>query len=107
LKILFICSRNQWRSPTAEAIYSRVDGLSVRSAGTAKSGKRRVKAVDLNWADIIFVMEDRHKTRLRQDFRSEVSNIDVRVLDVPYDYKYMDPDLIEILKAKLDPVLIT
>lgn len=51
-------------------------------------------------------MEDRHKIRLRQDFRSEVSNIDVRVLDVPDDYKYMDPDLIEILKAKLDPVLI-
>ncbi|MGH8106566.1 MAG: phosphotyrosine protein phosphatase, partial [Arenimonas sp.] len=56
--ILFICSRNQWRSPTAEKIWHQRHGVSARSAGTSPNARRTVSAKDFQWADIIFVMED-------------------------------------------------
>ena len=55
-KLLFICSRNQWRSPTGEQVYSR-KGMSVRSAGTSPNAKRTVSVNDIRWATHIFVME--------------------------------------------------
>jgi protein-tyrosine-phosphatase len=36
-KVLFVCSRNQWRSPTAERVFATRPGLEVRSAGVDKS----------------------------------------------------------------------
>ena len=64
LNVLFICSKNQWRSPTAEQIYRQRPLINVRSAGTARSAKRQVSSADIQWADIILVMEDKHKKRL-------------------------------------------
>lgn len=69
MNILFICSRNQWRSPTAETIFRNNKGLSVRSAGTEPSAKTRVNAKLLEWADHVFVMEKRHKQRIEENFR--------------------------------------
>jgi len=64
-----------------------------------------VKATDIVWADLIFVMEDEHKARLRQMFRRELSRKTVHVLDIPDDYAFMSPDLIEILEAKVTPLI--
>ena len=60
-KLLFVYIRNQWRSPIAENIWRRSEGLSVRSAGTSPKARRTVSALDLHWADVIFVMEQKHK----------------------------------------------
>ena len=79
--------------------------MNVRSAGTAKSARRRVKENDLYWADIIFVMEDKHKARLRQDFRNALDQARLYVLNIPDEYQYMDAELIEILEAKVDRLL--
>lgn len=57
MKILFICSRNQWLSPTAEAIYKDHSGINVWSAGTESSARIKLSAKTILWADIIFVME--------------------------------------------------
>ncbi len=65
--LLFICSRNQWRSPTAEKIYSQ-KGYSVRSAGTSPNAKKTVIVNDIRWATHIFVMEKKHKQRLVSKF---------------------------------------
>jgi hypothetical protein len=56
LNVLFVCSRNQWRSPTAEQIFAQHPGLSVRSGGTSESARRRVSLKDAQWADIILVI---------------------------------------------------
>ena len=77
----------------------------MRSAGTAKSARRRVKENDLYWADIIFVMEDKRKARLRQDFRNALAQARLYVLNIPDEYQYMDAELIEILEAKVDQLL--
>ena len=66
--LLFICSRNQWRSPTAEKIYSRDDRVNARSAGTSPRARRTVNAKDIEWASTIFVMEYKHRERLKADY---------------------------------------
>lgn len=103
--VLFICSMNQWRSPTAEAIFRRETGINVRSAGTSSRAKRTVSVKDLRWADIILVMEQKHKTRLQAQFRDEVRYKTLHVLDIPDDYRYMDQELIDLLRAKVEPLL--
>ena len=103
-RILFVCSRNEWRSPTAERVFGRDPRWVVRSAGTARSARRRVNTGDLQWADSILVMERRHRSRLREQF-PECRDLDVVVLDIPDDFGFMDPDLVDLLEASVRPVL--
>jgi len=103
--ILFICSRNQWRSPTAEKIYSRDDRVNVASAGTSPRAKKTVNAKDIEWADIILVMEYKHKDRLKAEFGKLLKYKKVAVLDIPDNYGYMDEELIEILKVSVEEYL--
>lgn len=105
MNVLFICSRNQWRSPTAERIFRTVPGISVRSAGTSRSSRRRISVIDIRWADLILVMEEKHKSRIRAEFRDEVRHKSMLVLDIPDDYQFMDPELIAVLQAKAGPII--
>lgn len=105
LNVLFVCSMNKWRSPTAEALFRRHAGVNVRSAGTSRKAKRHVRVEDIRWADVIVVMESTHLSRLRADFRGEMAGKDVHVLEIPDDYRYMDPELVEILSAVVPPLL--
>jgi|ERR1043165_362138 predicted protein tyrosine phosphatase len=105
LNVLFICSRNRWRSPTAEQIYRKRPLINVRSAGTARSAKHQVTSADLMWADVVLVMEDKHKKRLMSDFSGEMRYKEIHVLGVPDDYRYMDPELISVLTEAIDPIL--
>ena len=93
--ILFICSKNQWRSPTGEKIFKNHAELNVRSAGTSASARKTVNAKDILWADIIFVMEEKHKNRLKAEFTKLVKYKDIQVLDIPDEYQYMDEELID------------
>ena len=105
LNILFVCSKNQWRSPTAEAIYRQDTRFNVRSAGTNSSARKRVSERDINWADLILVMENKHKKRIT----SEYNHLDlpkIIVLDIPDDYQYMDEELISILETSVEDILI-
>jgi predicted protein tyrosine phosphatase len=106
LKLLFICSRNQWRSPTAERIF-RSDEHITKSAGTSESARVRVNRSMLMWADLIFVMEKRHKDRLLQSYRQDLDGKRIIVLDIPDEYHYMDTELIEMLQLSVEPYLAT
>ena len=105
MNVLFICSKNQWRSPTAEKVFARDPMLAVRSRGVSKSARRVVTAGDIIWADIVFVMESEHKRRLRADYPRETRRTEVEVLDIPDDYEYMDPELVGILKAAVGSII--
>jgi len=50
-------------------------------------------------------MEKRHKERLKEKFGSLTEDKDIIILDIPDDYKYMDPELIEMLKDSVSPYL--
>ena len=103
--VLFVCSKNQWRSPTAEAVWRKHPLLSVRSAGTSSSARRKVSVEDIRWADVIFVMEEKHRSRLLAEFTTTVENKPVHVLDIPDEYKYMDPELVEQLRRSVGALL--
>ncbi|MBI3350000.1 MAG: phosphotyrosine protein phosphatase [Burkholderiales bacterium] len=105
MNVLFICSRNQWRSPTAEQVFRRHPALAVRSAGTSANARRRVGAADLAWADIILVMEGKHRSRLMQDHAELLAGKPLHVLDIPDDYRFMDPELVELLQTAVPPLL--
>ncbi len=105
LNVLFVCSMNQWRSPTAEKIYSRRSHLKVRSAGTSSKARRHVSAKDLQWADLVIVMEQKHKQRLAANHPQAMRHQNVHVLDIPDNYQFMDPELIAELKSAVDPIL--
>ncbi len=103
INVLFICSKNQWRSPTAEKIWSRHPSMSVRSAGTRTHARKTVTFDDIQWADIIMVMEQKHKSELQAKFTLTYKTI--YVLDIPDHYRYMDPELISELQACVLPLL--
>ncbi len=100
-RLLFVCSRNLWRSPTAEALFKNHPRYTARSAGTAASARIRVTGCHVAWADIIFCMERTHARRLREDFRDDLAETPVVVLDIPDGYPLMDPELIALLRDTL------
>ena len=100
VRLLFVCSRNGWRSPTAEAIFHGRGGCEARSAGTEPSARVRVTEKMIAWADWIFCMEKRHVERLRQRFDPALFEGRRLVrLDIPDDYERMDPELVALLEA--------
>ena len=105
MRLLFLCSRNQWRSPTAEAVYQNDPRVEVRSAGVSASARRRVSEKLLRWADLVLVMESAHKRKLREDFPEVFHDLRIEVLDIPDDYEFMDPALIELIQASVEPLL--
>lgn len=102
MKILFICSQNKWRSRTADTIFKNNGRHQIKSAGTENSARIKLNQKLVNWADIILVMETKHKKKILEKFEFNESNKHLEVLDIPDEYKYMNEDLIEILKIKLN-----
>jgi len=100
-RFLFVCSQNKLRSPTAEQIFSVRDDIEVSSAGTNHDAENPLDAEQVEWADIIVVMEKQHRNKLQQRFKSALKSKRIVVLDIPDDYEFMDDALIKILKAKM------
>ena len=104
-KILFVCSRNRWRSLTAEKTFQGVNGIQARSVGTEPNARIKVRAGHLSWADLIFVMEKKHLRRLQDRFPDEMADKEVICLHIADDYEFMQPELVDILKASVEPYL--
>ena len=97
--LLFICSRNEWRSRTAETIFRETEGVSITSAGTSPAARRRVSKSLLDRADSIFVMETHHLEKLRHRFGRGDWEQRTIVLDIRDEYRYMDEELVAELRA--------
>ncbi|MFD1256831.1 low molecular weight protein tyrosine phosphatase family protein [Mucilaginibacter terrae] len=103
--LLFICSKNRWRSPTAEALFKNHAFHQVRSAGTSDKARIKVNAKLLAWADVVIVMERKHRQLLQQRFADELAAKPVLVLHIEDNYQYNDPELIAILRTALTEYL--
>lgn len=99
--ILFICSQNRLRSPTAEQVFSSWEGIEVASAGLNNDAENPVSPELLRWADLIFVMERAHRTRLSKKFRAHLGGKRVVCLEIPDDFAFMDPALVSLLQARV------
>ena len=103
--ILFVCSRNKWRSLTAETIYKNSSQFYVKSAGTENSARVKINSKLLIWADLIFVMEKHHKEKLILNFPNETKNAQIVILEIADEYKFMDKELIEEIQMSVSQYL--
>ena len=101
MKLLFVCSQNRLRSPTAEAVFSAYPGIYAMSAGTNHDSVNPISADLIEWADVVLAMEKSHKNKLTKKFKSEFKCKRLVVLDIPDEFDFMDPELVRILKAKV------
>lgn len=99
--ILFVCGRNRLRSPTAERIYRNDNRVEVRSAGMSEKSRHPISNDDVEWADLILVMESEYRSRVLALFR-HLSLPEIENLDIPDEYEYMDEELIEIIRKRVE-----
>lgn len=104
-RVLFVCRQNRKRSATAERLFSKREDLDVRSAGTAADALVRVNANMLDWAEVIFVMDDDQRRWLQSAFANHPSLTRIVCLDIPDVFTFLQPELVELLEARVPPHL--
>ncbi len=102
--ILVVCGKNKRRSRTAEYIFKNDHRIDIRSVGLSPKSKRQIKQRDLEWADLIFVMEDAHKKRISGTFR-EIELPEIEVLQVEDIYEYLEDELVSLLTDRINSTL--
>ena len=104
-RLLFVCSQNRLRSPTAEHVFATYPGVETLSAGLNVGADVPLSEELLRWADLVFVMEKRHREKLSREFRQALGGTRVVCLDIPDIYEYMDPELVALLEKRVTPYL--
>ena len=99
--VLFICSQNRLRSPTAEQVFADCPGIETASAGLNHDAENPVTPELLEWAHLIFVMERAQRARLSSKFKAHLHDQRIICLGIPDEYDYMDPALVRLLKTKV------
>jgi len=99
--VLFVCGKNKLRSPTAEAIFAQWPGVDAQSAGLSNDAITPVSSDLIEWAHVIVVMEQIHRSKLTGKFKAYLKGKKLVVLDIPDVYEYMQPELVQLLKAKV------
>lgn len=105
MRVLFVCSQNRLRSPTAEVVFSTIEVVEALSAGTDSDAITPISVDLIEWADLILVMERVHYRRLQERFGKQLKHKRISVMRIRDDYDYMDPNLIRILREKVTPLL--
>ena len=98
MRILFICNQNQNRSKTAEDIFK--GRFQTKSAGLYNG--KPVTEKQLSWADLVVVMEDAQRGEIAKRFPNEYMQKRILSLNIPDVYHYNQPELINILKSKVN-----
>lgn len=101
LCVLFLCSQNRLRSPTAEQVFSDWPGIEVSSAGLNHDAENPLTPELLHWAQLVFVMEQAQRRRLSTRFRHWLDGKRVVCLGIPDDHDFMDPTLVQLLRARV------
>ena len=97
MHLLFVCARNRLRSPTAEHLFAGVSGVETASAGVQPDADQPLTPELIAWADVIFVMENRHRAKMSRAFGPSLRGKRVVNLDIPDEYDYMEPELVRLL----------
>ena len=100
-RLLFVCSENRLRSPTAAAVFSKLAGVECISAGTNADAETPVSGDLIEWADAILVMEKTHRNKVAKRFRALLKSKKLAVLEIPDHYDYMQPELVSLLKSRV------
>jgi predicted protein tyrosine phosphatase len=100
-----VCHYNRQRSATAERIFCKDPDLEVRSAGTCREALVCVSQVMLEWADVIFIMDELQQRHLEADFPNHPALSRTICLNIPDRYKFLDPELVRLLRERTAPHL--
>jgi predicted protein tyrosine phosphatase len=98
MNVLFICNQNQNRSKTAEDIFKHK--FDTKSSGLYN--EKPVTEKQMSWADTIMVMEDIQRTEISKRFPQYYMEKRILSLDIPDIYTFNQPELIKILKSKVN-----
>lgn len=102
--ILVVCGRNKRRSRTAEYIFKNDNRFNIRSAGLSPKSDRKISEKDLNWADLVLVMETEQRTKVRELYMN-LELPDIEILNISDDYEFMDEELVSILTDRINDSL--
>ena len=105
-RVLFVCSRNRLRSPTAEQVFAAWPGVETASAGTDHDAEVALTPELVRWAELIFVMETTHRDKLRRRFREALRGQRIVCLNIPDEFAFQQPELVALLKRKVPPHLM-
>ena len=94
--LLVVCGKNKKRNRTAESIFKNDSRFAIRSVGLSPKSERKISENDLNWSDLVLVMETDHRQKIEKLYRTLDLPI-IKVLHIPDDYEYMDEELIYLL----------
>jgi len=70
-------------------------------AGTNSDAATPVSGDLVEWADVILVMEKSHKNKITKKYKELLKDKRLVVLDIPDNYEYMQPELIQLLKTRM------
>ena len=101
MNLLFICNQGKNRSRTAAELFRG-------SFGTDSAGlycPSPVTSRQLAWADVIIVMEDRHRTEIARRFPQIYLHKQILVLDIPDVYRHGQAELVQLLSARMTELL--
>ena len=73
--------------------------------GHHPNARKPIGPADIRWADVIFVMERKHEHRLRAEYARLLEHKQLHVLDIPDDYRFMDPELVDMLEREVTAYL--
>ena len=94
--LLFVCTANKLRSPTGERVFAE-QGYATRSAGLHETATHVLNQSDVDWADVVFVFEERQLKKLKKKY--DVTSKEVHNLYVPDEFERDAPELVELLSV--------
>ena len=98
MKILFVCNFGEHRSPTAAKMFK--EEHETKSAGIFKN---TVTEEQIEWADLVVVMEDEQKLEILKRFPgTKKRTVSLGITDV---YGFDDPKLKKIIAEKMKAIL--
>jgi predicted protein tyrosine phosphatase len=100
-KLLFVCSENRLRSPTAEEVFSNYDGVEAIGCGTNSDAETPLSGDLVEWADIVLVMEQSHRDKVAKRYQKLLKEKRLVCLDIPDNYERMQPELVSLLERKV------
>ena len=102
MKVLFICNQNINRSKTAEELFK--DEFKTKSAGLYN--EKPLSEKQLSSADIVVVMENFQRAEIAKRFPKLYLQKKILSLNIPDVYYYNQPELIDVLKSKIEELAI-
>ncbi|MFQ3251503.1 low molecular weight protein tyrosine phosphatase family protein [Glaciecola sp.] len=101
MNLLFVCSENRLRSPTAEEVFNQYDNVDAIGCGTNLDSETPLSGDLVEWADVILVMEKSHKNKVRKKYKDLLKDKRLVCLDIPDNYERMQPELVRILENRV------